>query len=124
MKTPNCFYRCGRKQDSEGIGCEIYPRGIPEEIRYGAECLHQTEFIRVGLPPRPRNFCTSCKHRFMKDDKTCAAFPNGIPVDILRGKTGHRTSRPSDQGIVYERRDDPGAHILLPPPELPEPDDL
>ena len=124
MKTPNCVYRCGRKQDSEGIGCEFYPEGIPDLIRHGADCQHRVEFISVSIRPPPPTFCTSCKHRLGKDEETCSAFPNGIPEEIWRGKTGHRTSRPGDQGIVYERRDDPAAYFLRPPPELPEPDDL
>ena len=82
------------------------------------------ELIFVSIRPPPRNFCTSCKHRWREDEKTCGAFPDGIPEDIWRGKTGHRTSRPGDRGIVYERRDDPLASFLRPPPELPEPDDL
>ena len=36
----------------------------------------------------------------------CEAFPGGIPDDISSGRDPHTSSRPGDNGIVYERADD------------------
>ncbi len=43
--------------------------------------------------------CNRCLHKRMGG--TCAAFPNGIPMEILRSGE-HFTSVPGDNGIVYK----------------------
>jgi len=47
--------------------------------------------------------CYSCKH--YNKDLTCKAFPNRIPIEILKGKHDHRTPFEGDSGIQYEKRD-------------------
>jgi hypothetical protein len=44
--------------------------------------------------------CVSCKH--WRLDRTCAAFPRGIPDAIWTGENMHRTPVSGDSGIVYE----------------------
>lgn len=45
--------------------------------------------------------CNLCKHK-MKGIK-CKAFPNGIPITILRSGE-HFYSVPGDNGIVFEKK--------------------
>lgn len=47
--------------------------------------------------------CNTCVHR--RKGITCDAFPDGIPMYILRNGE-HFTSVPSDQGITYSPIDD------------------
>ena len=47
--------------------------------------------------------CYSCKH--YNKDLTCKAFPNRIPIEILRGKHDHRAPFEGDRGIQYELKD-------------------
>ena len=47
--------------------------------------------------------CTWCRH--LRDDgadRTCDAFPDGIPMEIWKGENDHRASFPGDGGIVFE----------------------
>lgn len=60
------------------------------------------------LPMTPA-LCDSCQ-RFTEDE-TCAAFPGGIPEDILWDGADHRVSRPGDRGVVY--LPDPGKQELF-----------
>ena len=46
--------------------------------------------------------CSSCKH--YNKDLTCKAFPNRIPIEILRGEHDHRTPFEGDRGIQYEQK--------------------
>lgn len=55
-----------------------------------------------------------CKHYrgVVQPDETeqserdvCAAFPGGIPGEILLGENLHVTPYPGDHGIQYERRE-------------------
>jgi hypothetical protein len=53
--------------------------------------------------------CYSCVHLgTTQPDGTlpCAAFPYGIPTDILEGQANHRTPVEGDDGIVYEQKPD------------------
>ena len=44
--------------------------------------------------------CPFCKH--YRGALRCAAFPDGIPVDVLRGLTDHRDPVDGDGGIRFE----------------------
>lgn len=41
----------------------------------------------------------------IQKDLTCKAFPNRIPIEILKGKHDHRTPFEGDNGIQYEPKD-------------------
>ncbi len=45
--------------------------------------------------------CNRCQHK--GKGITCAAFPNGIPMEILRSGE-HYTSVPGDNGIVFQEK--------------------
>lgn len=46
--------------------------------------------------------CNTCAHN--NRDRTCKAFPNGIPKEILI-KGEHNTPFPGDNGIRYEPKE-------------------
>lgn len=48
--------------------------------------------------------CVTCKHK-SPFGPTCAAFPEGIPNEILDAENDHRESFPGDHGIRYEPMD-------------------
>jgi hypothetical protein len=53
--------------------------------------------------------CLDCKHLDRSDPKgptRCAAFPVGIPVEILLSRRDHRGPHPGDRGIRFEPADD------------------
>lgn len=49
--------------------------------------------------------CFDCRH--YRDDYRCAAFPAGIPDDILTNAADHRRPHPGDHGIRFEEREAP-----------------
>lgn len=51
--------------------------------------------------------CLSCKHYTkFSVPPTCAAFPRGIPEEILNGKDDHKRPFRGDNGIQYEEEDE------------------
>lgn len=48
------------------------------------------------------SMCVSCKHKFSTGG-FCTAFPQGIPLVILRREFDHRYPYPGDNGIMFER---------------------
>jgi len=46
--------------------------------------------------------CVFCKHLILDGKERCAAFPNGIPVEIAAGKHDHTAPHPGDSGIRFE----------------------
>lgn len=52
-----------------------------------------------------RGLCTACVH-FAHDDETgdpvCAAFPGGIPDEIIRLGFDHRNEYPGDNDVRFE----------------------
>lgn len=53
--------------------------------------------------------CVGCRHfrgfDVSQDSYTCAAFPRGIPIEILTWKVDHTKPYPGDHGIQYEPND-------------------
>jgi len=45
--------------------------------------------------------CSLCKHK-NKEAVGCAAYPSGIPWDVLRGEQDHRKPYAGDNGIRFE----------------------
>lgn len=43
--------------------------------------------------------CARCKH--YDKDGSCAAFPEGIPLKIMRNDHDHRTEYPGDNGVRF-----------------------
>ena len=56
------------------------------------------------LAHAPIPICWKCKH--YRDDVTCAAFPQGIPAEILDSEADHREPYPGDQGMRFEPRNE------------------
>lgn len=50
----------------------------------------------------PMPICTVCKH-YDRESQTlrCAAFPDGIPSNILQSKVDHRQAVDGDNGIQF-----------------------
>ena len=54
--------------------------------------------------------CVGCAHFNIEETSedgiglTCAAFPNGIPDEILFGDNDHQDPFPGDHGIQYEAK--------------------
>ena len=72
--------------------------------------------MAIRKPPRwtyeiPKNaveLCNYCKHRspLWPDEITCAAFPDGIPKDVLICDIDHRKPVEGDHGIQFEPDED------------------
>lgn len=53
----------------------------------------EPQFRIVGI-------CHRCAHR--RGRETCAAFPDGIPYEILGGDIDHTFPYPGDHGLVFK----------------------
>jgi hypothetical protein len=46
--------------------------------------------------------CPYCKHTLENTNTRCAAFPDGIPQDVLVTRVNHRKPVEGDHGIQFE----------------------
>jgi hypothetical protein len=49
--------------------------------------------------------CDTCKHLRSQAFHNCAAFPDGIPMEIWNGRNDHRQPFAGDNGIQYEPKE-------------------
>ncbi len=54
--------------------------------------------------PLYSDVCSRCVHKRNEPGKRriCAAFPNGIPLEIWKGENPHTEPYPGDNGIRFE----------------------
>lgn len=53
--------------------------------------------------------CMWCVHK--RDGMTCAAFPEGIPEEIITSRVIHTVPYPGDNGIQYEQASEPSEFV-------------
>jgi len=66
--------------------------------------------------------CPFCKH--YRGALRCAAFPDGIPVSVLRGEVDHAAEVEGDGGIRFEEGEPTLDDSLVVPDALPGGDTL
>ena len=63
-----------------------------------------------SLARMPIPICWKCRHH--REDISCAAFPHGIPYQILTSEADHHQPFPGDHGVYFE----PSVLELVPSP--------
>lgn len=66
------------------------------------EAAAQLQETLARWAPSAEADCHLCSHLATNGGMTCAAFPDGIPWEILSGAFDHRRPHPDDRGIRYE----------------------
>jgi hypothetical protein len=73
-----------------------------------------------------RSQCVNCKHKINAQGEryprgTCAAFPHGIPKEIVFSQFDHRYRYPGDNGIGWEPDEAGDTHVNGPLVAAPKP---
>jgi len=48
--------------------------------------------------------CAFCTHLDINKQRSCSAFPDGIPLEIWNGENKHQKPYPGDNNIQFEKR--------------------
>ncbi len=72
-----------------------------------------------GSRPWRSDTCWNCRHLDVLN-RTCTAFPKGIPDELWQAYRGHREPFPGDHGIQFSERLLPTSHLLVERYEIPE----
>lgn len=56
------------------------------------------------IPINAARQCATCKNH-IPHTLTCRAYPNGIPMEIIRGRVDHSKPYQGDKGILYTSED-------------------
>jgi hypothetical protein len=67
---------------------------MSDEIAY---VIDDTELHIPGFSP----ICSRCRHEILRPHRTCAAFPDGIPMRIWLGEHDHQRPYRGDRGIRF-----------------------
>ena len=67
------------------------------------DLANRTDTHETHERPIARPTCWSCRHLLSPGERTCDAFPDGIPYAIWAGKHDRSMPVPGDGGITFER---------------------
>ncbi len=112
IDIPDCLAKHGitKVEDNVPKGYQVVPPKGVFFMLFGEE-LRNSKLIRRGPnEDKPETVnediswqCLNCVHLLDAGDGplNCLAFPEGIPEEIITGKTDHSKPYPGDMGFMY-----------------------